>query len=326
MRARSALFICLALATPAIAPSRAQAADYPSRPIRLVVPYAAGGPTDVLGRLVADYLSRDLKQTVFVENKAGAQGAIGAEAVVHAEPDGYTLFFTAASIIVLNPLLYKKLPYDPERDFRMLALITDLPVVMEVHPSIPAKTIAEFVAYAKQNPGKLNFGSAGTGGTIHLAGEMFKQMAGVEMTHVPYKGAGPAPTDLLSGNIQLMFDTLGTALPPIKAGLLRPLGVSSGERIRDLPDVPTLAESGYPDYRVSVWYGVAASASIPDEAAERISASLARGLNDDVVRASLDKAGFPPLRSKSPAEIKQFIDADRARWSGVIKQLNISLD
>ena len=140
----------------------------------------------------------------------------------------------------------------------MLALITDLPVVMEVHPSVPAKTVAEFVAYAKQNPGKLNFGSAGTGGTIHLAGEMFKQMAGVDMVHVPYKGAGPALTDLLSGNIQLMFDTLGTALPPVKAGLLRALGVSSAQRIADLPDVPTMAESGYPDYGVSVWYGVSA--------------------------------------------------------------------
>jgi tripartite-type tricarboxylate transporter receptor subunit TctC len=326
MRARSALLICFALVTLAVVPPRAKAADYPSRPIKLVVPYAAGGPTDVLGRLVADYLSRDLKQTVFVENKAGAQGAIGAEAVAHAEPDGYTLFFTAASIIVLNPLLYKKLPYDPDRDFRMLAVITDLPVVMEVHPSIPAKTVAEFVAYARQNPGRLNFGSAGTGGTIHLAGEMFKQMAGVEMTHVPYKGAGPALTDLLSGNIQLMFDTLGTALPPIKAGLLRPLGVSSAERIKDLPDVPTLAEAGYPDYRVSVWYGVAASASIPDEAVQKISVSLARGLNDDAFRASLDKAGFPPLPAKNQAEIKQFIDADRTRWSGVVKQLNISLD
>jgi tripartite-type tricarboxylate transporter receptor subunit TctC len=326
MRARSALFICLAFAALVAASSQVWASDYPARPIKLVVPYAAGGPTDVLGRLVADYLSRDLKQTVFVENKAGAQGAIGAEAVAHAEPDGYTLFFTAASIIVLNPMLYRKLPYDPDRDFKMLALITDLHVVMEVHPSIPAKTVAEFVAYAKQNPGKLNFGSAGTGGTIHLAGEMFKQMAGIDMTHVPYKGAGPALTDLLSGNIQLMFDTLGTALPPIKAGLLRPLGVSSAERIKDLPDVPTLAESGYPDYRVSVWYGVAAPASVPDEVTERISASLARGLDNDAFRASLDKAGFPPLRSKSQAAIKDFIDADRARWSGVIKQLNITLD
>jgi tripartite-type tricarboxylate transporter receptor subunit TctC len=326
MRKTSALSMCLMVMVFAAMPFRAHATDYPTRPIKLIVPYAAGGPTDVLGRIIADYLGRDLKQPIFVENKAGAQGAIGADAVAHAEPDGYTLFFPAASIIVLNPLLYKKLPYDPERDFRMLALVTELPVVMEVHPSVPAKTVAEFVAYAKQNPGKLNFGSAGTGGTIHLAGEMFKQMAGVEMTHVPYKGAGPALTDLLGGNIQLMFDTLGTALPPIKAGLLRPLGVSSAERIADLPDVPTLAESGYPDYRVSVWYGVAVPAKVPEEVAERIGASLARALNDETFRASLEKVGFPPLRSKSQAAIKDFIDADRARWSAVIKSLNISLD
>jgi tripartite-type tricarboxylate transporter receptor subunit TctC len=185
MRVRSALISCLMFAGPLFA---TPGADYPSRPIKLIVPYPAGGPTDMLGRLIADYLARDLKQSVFVENKGGAQGAIGAEAVVHSEPDGYTLLFPAGSIIVLNPMLYKKLAYDPERDFRMLALVTDLPVVMEVNPSIPAKTIAELVAYAKQNPGKLNFGSAGTGGTIHLAGELFKQMAGIEMTHVPYKG------------------------------------------------------------------------------------------------------------------------------------------
>src|SRR6202022_2734832 len=163
--------------------TNARAADYPTRPIKLVVPYAAGGPTDVLGRLVGEYLGRDLKQPVIVENKPGAQGAIGAEAVARAEPDGYTLFVAAGSIIVLNPMLYKKLSYDPVKDFRMLALVTDLPVVMEVHPSVPAKTVAEFVAYAKQNPGKLNFGSSWTGSFTHLAAEMFKQMAGIEMTH-----------------------------------------------------------------------------------------------------------------------------------------------
>ena len=302
------------------------AADYPTRPIKLVVPYAAGGPTDVLGRMVGDYLSRDLKQTVVVENKAGAQGAIGAEVVARAEPDGYTLFFTAASIVVLNPQLYKKLPYDPVKDFRMLAIITDLPVLMEVHPSVPAKTVAEFVAYAKQNPGKLNFGSAGTGGTTHLAGEMFRQMAGVDMVHVAYKGAGPALTDLLSGNIQLMFDTLGTALPPVKAGLLRPLAVSSAQRIPDLPDVPTMAEAGYPQYAVSVWYGVAAQSKLPDEIAQKLNASLDLALSDDTFRASLDKSGFAPLRPKSLADIDKFIDADRKLWTGVIKALNISLD
>jgi tripartite-type tricarboxylate transporter receptor subunit TctC len=325
LNARSSIAICWLAIAPLIS-ANAHAAEYPVRPIKLVVPYAAGGPTDVLGRLVADFLGRDLKQTTVVENKAGAQGAIGAEAVARAEPDGYTLFVAAASIIVLNPMLYKKLPYDPVSDFKMLALITDLPVMMEVHPSVPAKTVAEFVAFAKQNPGKLNFGSAGTGGTIHLAGEMFKQIAGIDMIHVPYKGAGPALTDLLSGNIQVMFDTLSTALPPVKSGLLRPLGVSSTERSPDLPDVPTIAESGYPDYRVSVWYGIAAPAKVPDDVSQKIRASLDRALNDAAFRASLEKIGFPVFRPRSPAEIAEFIDADRARWSKVIKAQNISLD
>lgn len=324
-RASSPFIVALTALLAAVA-LPARAADYPARPIKLVVPYAAGGPTDVLGRVVGEYLGRDLKQVVVVENKAGAQGAIGAEAVARSDPDGYTLFVTAASIFVLNPLLYKKLPYDPARDFRLLSVITDSPMIMEVNPSVPAKTVAEFVAYAKKNPGKLNFGSAGTGGTVHLAGEMFKQMAGVQMTHVPYKGAGPALQDLLSGNIQLMFDTLGTALPPVKSGMLRALGVSSTARIADLPDLPTIAESGYPDYAVSVWYGIAAPSKVPDEIAGRIKASLDRALNDETFRASLVRIGFPPLRPKSQAEIDTFVDTDRARWAGVVKALNISLD
>jgi tripartite-type tricarboxylate transporter receptor subunit TctC len=325
-RARCGLIACLAAVAALITATGVGAAEFPTRPIKLVVPYAVGGPTDILGRLVADFMGRDLKQSAFVENKPGAQGAIGAEMVARAEPDGYTLFVTAGSVIVLNPLLYKKLSYDPARDFRMLSLITDLPVVMEVHPSVPAKTVKEFVAYAKANPGRLSFGSAGTGGTLHLAGEMFKQIAGVEMTHVPYKGAGPALTDLLSGHIQVMFDALSTALPSVKAGLLRPLGVSSAQRIADLPDVPTIAESGYPDYIVSVWFGVAAPARLPDDVAQKISASLDRALNDDGFRAQLENIGFPVFRPRSAAAITEFIDADRARWSKVIKAQNISLD
>src|SRR3981189_694268 len=327
MRPPARSIYTLGLATTLVfAAPNARAVDYPVRPIKLVVPYAAGGPTDVLGRLVAEFLGRDLKQATIVEKQGGARGAMGAEAVARSEPDGYTLFVSAASIIVLNPMLYKKLPYDPVKDFRMLALVTDLPVVMEVHPSVPAKTVAEFVAYAKQNPGKLNFGSAGTGGTIHLAGEMFKQIAGVGLVHVPYKGAGPALTDLLSGNIQLMFDSLGTALPPVKSGMLRALAVSSPQRIPDLPDVPTMAESGYPDYAVSVWYGISAPAKLPDDVGKKRSASLDRALNDEAFRASLEKIGFPPLRPRNQAEIDKFIADDRTRWAGVIKALNISLD
>jgi tripartite-type tricarboxylate transporter receptor subunit TctC len=323
--ARSILIACLAIVAWSVTPD-ASAAEYPTRPIKVVVPYPPGGPTDILGRVVADFLGKDLKQATLVENKPGAQGAIGAEMVARADPDGYTLLVAAGSIIVLNPLLYKKLAYDPARDFRMLALMTDFPLLMEVHPSVPVRTVAEFVAYARQNPGKLNFGSAGTGGTIHLAGEMFKRMAGIEMTHVPYKGAAPALTDLLAGNIQVMFDSVSTALPPVRSGMLRALGVSSAQRIADLKDVPTIAESGYPDYLVSVWYGIVAPANLREDIAQKLTESLNRAMNDDAFRASLEKIGYTVFRPRSAAAVTQFIDADRARWSAVIKAQNISLD
>jgi tripartite-type tricarboxylate transporter receptor subunit TctC len=312
--------------TGVFAATTAGAADYPNRPIKLIVPYVAGGPTDAQARLFAEYFGRDLKQTVIVENKGGAQGAIGAEVVAHAEPDGYTLLFTTSSVVLLNQMLYKHLAYDPDRELRVLAVITDLPMILVVHPSIPATTVAEFVAYAKQNPGKLYFGSAGAGSIGQLAGEMFKQMAGVDMTHVPYKGAGAAMTDLLAGHIQLEFETAGSALPAVKAGLLRPLGISSAERVADLPDLPTIAESGYPDYRVSVWYGIAAPVKMPPDAVQTITKSVNRALNDEAFRASLAKLGFWPERPRSESEIKAFMEADRARWSGVVKKLNFSLD
>ena len=326
LRARSALAGCLLTVAALAATPNASAADYPTRPIKLVVPYAAGGPTDVLGRLVGEYLGRDLKQPVIVENKAGAQGAIGAEIGgpfrarrLHAVRHGG--FDHRAQSDALQEAVLRSGQGFPDAGAGDRTAGGD-----GGSSSVPAKTVAEFVAYAKQNPGKINFGSAGTGGTIHLAGEMFKQIAGVDMVHVPYKGAGPALTDLMSGNIQVMFDTLSTALPPVKSGLLRPLGVSSEQRSPDLPDVPTIAESGYPDYRVSVWYGIAAPAKLPDDVAQKVSASLDRGLNDDAFRASLEKIGFPALRPRSAAAIAEFIDADRARWSAVIKQQNISLD
>jgi tripartite-type tricarboxylate transporter receptor subunit TctC len=304
----------------------ARAAEFPARPIKLVIPYAAGGPTDIFGRLLAEYLAKDLKQAVFVENKAGAQGAIGAEMVAHAEPDGYTLLGTSGSVIVLNPLLYKKLSYDPAKDFRMLALVTEVPVVLCVHPSVPAKTIAEFVAYARQNPGKLNFGSSGTGSFTHLAAEMFKQMAGIDMTHIAYKGAAPALTDVMSGHIQLMFESVSLALPQIRSGLLRPLGISSAQRHSDLPDVPTIAESGYPEYFVSVWNGVAVSADLPDDVKRILTDSLDRVMNDPAFRASLQKVGYTALRPRSAAAIAAFMDTESKRWAAVIKAQNISLD
>jgi tripartite-type tricarboxylate transporter receptor subunit TctC len=325
-RASSALISCLVVVAAWSAAAETRAAEFPTRPIKLVIPYAAGGPTDIFGRLVAEYLGKDLKQAVFVENKAGAQGAIAADMVAHAEPDGYTLLGTSGSVIILNPLLYKKLSYDPVKDLRMLALVTEVPVVLCVHPSVPAKTVAEFVAYAKQNPGKLNFGSSGTGSFTHLAAEMFKQMAGIEMTHIAYKGAAPALSDVMSGNIELMFESVSLALPPVQAGLLRPLGISSAQRISDLPDVPTIAESGYPEYFVNVWNGIAVPAGLPDDVTRILADSLDRVMNDPGFRASLEKVGYTALRPRSAAAIDEFIDADRRRWSGVIKAQKISLD
>jgi tripartite-type tricarboxylate transporter receptor subunit TctC len=304
----------------------AVAAEYPTRPIKLVIPYAAGGPTDIFGRLLAEYLGKDLKQTVVVENKGGAQGAIGAEMVAHAEPDGYTLLGTSGSVIILNPLLYKKLSYDPAKELRMLALVTEVPVILCVHPSVPAKTVAEFVAYAKQNPGKLNFGSSGTGSFTHLAAEMFKQMAGIEMTHIAYKGAHPALTDVMAGNIQLMFESVSLALPPVRAGMLRPLGISSAQRVSDLPDVPTIAESGYPDYFVTVWNGVAVPSGLPDDVARILTDSLDRVMNDPGFRSTLEKVGYTALRPRNASAIADYVDAERIRWSAVIKAQNISLD
>jgi tripartite-type tricarboxylate transporter receptor subunit TctC len=326
MKARAGSLVACLIAIAAMMAPDARGADYPTHPIKLVVNYAAGGPTDLLARLFGDFVSKDLKQPVVVENKGGAQGAIGAEEVARSDPDGYTLLFTTGSVIVTNPLLYRKLSYDPVRDFKMLAIVCDSPLVMEVHPSVPAKTIAELVAYAKQNPGKISFGSGGVGATVHLAGEMFKQVAGIQMTHVPYKGTGQALPDLLAGQIQLMFDSVSTVLPQVKSGSLRALGVTTEQRSPDLPDVPTIAESGYPDYRVSLWYGFAAPAKLPDDLTARISASLDSAMNDDAFRAKLEKLGFPVERPRSAAAIQQFIDADRARWSAVIKAQSISLD
>jgi tripartite-type tricarboxylate transporter receptor subunit TctC len=326
LSARSALISCLVIVAAFAAIEEVRAAEFPTRPIKLVIPYAAGGPTDIFGRLVAEYLGKDLKQAVVVENKGGAQGAIGADMVAHAEPDGYTLLGTSGSVIILNPLLYKKLSYDPVKELRMLALVTEVPVVLCVNPSVPAKTVAEFVAYAKQNPGKLNFGSSGAGSFTHLAAEMFKQMAGIEMAHIAYKGAHPALTDVMSGNIQLMFESVSLALPQVRSGMLRPLGISSTHRISDLPDVPTIAESGYPEYFVSVWNGVAVPAALPDDVARILTDSLDRVMNDSAFRASLQKVGYAALRPRSASAITEFVDADRIRWSGVIRTQNISLD
>ena len=302
------------------------AADYPNRTIKVIVPYPAGGPTDIMGRVVADFMSRDLKQTVVVDNRPGANGSIGADATARAEPDGYTMLMTAGSVLVQNPLMYKRLTYDPARDFRMLALLTDVPVVMVVHPSMPVKTVKEFVDYAKQNPGKLNFGSAGIGGTLHLSGERFKYTAGIEMTHVPYKGTAPALADLLSGHIQVIFDTLSTSIPHIQSGGLRALGMATPQRLKELPDVPTIAESGYPDFVINVWFGVAAPIKVPDTIAALATDSMQRAMQDAQVRTQLEKIGYVIQPPRDAAAMQAYVEADRAAWGKVVSARNLALD
>jgi tripartite-type tricarboxylate transporter receptor subunit TctC len=321
---RSILVSCLAIVA-ALIGFDARAVDYPVRPIKLVVPYAAGGPTDVLGRLVAEYLGRDLKQATIVENKAGAQGAIGAEAVARAEPDGYTLFVSAASIIVLNPMLYKKLPYDPVRDFRMLALVTDLPVVMEIHPSVPAKTVAEFVAYAKQNPGKLNFGSAGHGNATHLAAELFKLRTGIDIVHVPYKGAAEALTGVLGGQVHMFFGDVAGILPLLRDGALRALAISSETRSALLPDLPTMIESGVPDYVVLTYAGVVAPAGTAAGIIVQLNAAINASLSAPEVAAAFVKLGAE-VRPDSAQSFAAFLAAETEKWANVVKTANIKVE
>jgi len=298
-------------------------AEYPDKPVRLLLTFSGGGQADLLARLVSERMKDTLGQPIVVEPRPGAGGKLAVTAVSSAAPDGHTLLF-ATPTYTLNTAM-KVASYDL-REFVPVANIGLISYALVTHSSVPATSVAELVAHARQNPGKLNFGSAGTGGVGNLSGEMFKLMAGIAMTHVPYKGAGPALADLIAGHIQATFETLGTALPPIKAGLVRPLGVTAPGRISDLPDLPTIAESGYPDYRATVWYGAAAPAGVSVQIADTIRASFNRALDDEVFRASLTKVGFPPQRSRSQAEIDQFVAADRARWAAVIKALNISLD
>ena len=304
----------------------ASAVGFPDRTIRIIVPYPPGGPTDIMGRVVADFMGRDLKQTVIVENRAGANGSVGADATAKAEPDGYTFLVTAGSVLVQNPLIYKNLTYSPVRDFRTLAVMTDVPIVLVVHPSMAVNTVKEFVDYAKQNPGKINFGSAGIGGTTHLAGERFKYAAGIDITHVPYKGTGPAMSDLLGGQIQAMFDTLSTSWPHIQSGGLRPLAMATSGRLPSLPNVPTVAESGYPDYVINVWFGAAAPIKVTDDIAAMLTASLQRAMADPAVREKLAGIGYVIYPPWDQAKTKAFLDADRDVWAKVVEARGIKVE
>ena len=307
------------------APSALAQAPFPTKPVRLVVPFPAGGTTDILARAAAQKLSETLGQQVIVDNRPGAGGNIGAELVAKAPADGYTLLMGTVGTHAINPSLYAKMPYDHVKDFAPVILVAGVPNVLVVNPDLPFKTVADVVAYAKANPGKLNFASSGSGTSIHLSGELFKVMAGVQMTHVPYKGSAPALTDLIGGQVQLMFDNLPSALPQIKGGKLRAVAVTSTTRAAALPDVPTVAESGLPGFESSSWFGILAPAGTPKDIIAKINTDVQKWLSTPEAKEKLLGQGAIAAGG-SPDEFAKNIQAETAKWAKVVKESGAKVD
>jgi tripartite-type tricarboxylate transporter receptor subunit TctC len=298
----------------------AWAQAYPSRPLRIIAPFPAGGVVDLFSRLIGQHLSERLGQTIIIENRAGAGGNLGTEAAVRAAPDGYTLLLMTSSNAI-NQTLYNNLNFDIVRDLAPVASINRGIGVLEVHPSFPAKTVSEFVAYAKANPGKVNFASGGPGSSQHIYGELFKITAGVNMVHVPYRGGGPALIDLLAGQIPVMFDTLATSMEHIKAGELRPLGVTSATRVQVLPEVPTIGES-VPGYEATGWQGIAAPRNTPAEIIDKLHTEINACLDDPKIRSRIVQLGYLVFKS-SRAEFTQFVLESTEKWGKIIRAANI---
>lgn len=321
MRAFSKL-VATGLATLAV--STAVAQDYPSKTIRLVVPFPAAGATDNVARVVAQKLGAELGQPVVVDNRAGAAGTIGSDHVAKSVADGYTLLLSTSSTHSIGPLLNPKIQYNPVKDFTPVIYLAQSPQVMVVPMSSPAKTVAEFIAYAKANPGKLNFGSAGTGGIVHLSGERFKSAAGLDMTHVPYKGTALAMPDLIAGRLDLMFDSLSTATPVIRDGKVRALGVTSPTPVAALPGVPPVSAT-VPGYDSLTWFGVFGPANLPKPVLDKLNVALNKVLQDAEVKAQMRTLGFDGAGG-TPDDFAQKMAADAANWQKVIKEANIKID
>ena len=300
--------------------------DWPSKPVHLIVPYAPGGPVDLSARLIAPKLQQALGQPVVVENRTGAGGNIGADAVAKSAPDGYTLVMGAIATHAINPALYAKLPYDPVRDFRHVALLVQVPNVLVVNNDVPARSVAELVALAKRQPGRLDFGSGSTGSTGHLAGELFKQMTGTYMVHIPYKGSAPAVVDLLAGRIQLMFDNLASALPNIRAGKVRALAVTTLKRATFLPDAPTLDESGLKGFDMTTWWGLMAPAKTPQAAVDRLAAEAAKALQSADLRERWQAMGSELPAVRTPAEFTAFVERERKLYAELVKRSGATVD
>jgi tripartite-type tricarboxylate transporter receptor subunit TctC len=311
------LLVLALLGFAAFACGPVRAADYPTRPIKWVVPYPPAGTTDVLARIIAQYLTERLGQTVFIENKPGAGNNLGVEYVVNSPPDGYTMLLVNPANGI-NATLYKNLNFNFIRDIAPVAGIVRTPNVMEVTPSLPAKTVAEFIAYCKANPGKINMASSGSGTSVHLSGELFKAMTGCEMLHVPYKGAGPALIDLIGGQVHVMFDNLPSSAGHIKSGKLRALAMTSAQREPSMPEVPTVAET-VPGYEATAWFGIGMPKNTPREFIDRINVEVNRALADPKIRARLAELGGRPIPG-TPDDFGKTIAAETAKWEKVVIQ------
>ena len=321
---RLAVGALLAFSALAAAPM-AGAQAYPAKPIRIVVPFPPGGATDILARAVAQKLTDAWGQAVVVDNRPGAGGNIGSEIVAKAAPDGYTLEMGTVGTHAINASLYAKMPYDHVKDFAPVILVAGVPNVLVVNPTLPVNSVQELIAYAKANPGKLNFASSGNGTSIHLAGELFKVMAGVQMTHIPYKGSAPALQDLIGGQVQLMFDNLPPSLPHIKAGKLRALAVTSATRSSALPDTPTIAESGLPGFEASSWFGVLAPAGTPPAIIARLNAEIGAWLASAEAKEKMLALGAN-IGGGSPEDFARHIAAETAKWQKVVKASGAKVD
>ena len=321
MKVCPSAFLAAALAILLAQPGQAQ--DYPSKPVRLVVPYSAGGGTDFVARTVAERLTASLGQPIVVDNRAGANGATGSDIVAKAAPDGYTLLIGAAGTLVVAPHL-GPLPFDPAKDLVPITNLGTSAFIVAVNPDVPVKTLADLIALAKSQPGKLNYGSSGTGGSPHLATELFQSMAGVQMVHVPYKGLSLAITDLLGDHIQVLFMDVGLAVPFVKDGKVLALAITGSKRSAVLPNVPTVAEAGVPGYDARTWYGLLAPAGTPRPIVDRLAAEANKALDSPGMRAKLATQGLEAAGG-TPEQFASFIRSESAKWAQVIKNANIKI-